>query len=294
MIHCFVRLTTQSDKNYKDREQLQQLSRLDEPALFAVQLLHRWTVRTCVQASFPTKPIKIFQVNVAGYVNPLQHMRGPNENVIEMARAKVRESIQALEVLLECKSNVRIPVDACFGLIDVENGVVPCDWSRTQDYPLIECISRIAYDLGSIYFYEQNYVSAFTMFRRVHDVRNQLEPSNYFSSLDGYLTSLQSINPSMEQSVLLKSKDRFLMGIPPARTSVEDYISILGEDNEKKEMTMAARFRLEERLEVGSPQHRIVCSFNLVRSLLDGKHVSNTQYAFVYLETVKKYNFIFV
>lgn len=44
LIHCFVRLTTQSDKNYKDREQLQQLTRLDEPALFAVQLLHRWYV----------------------------------------------------------------------------------------------------------------------------------------------------------------------------------------------------------------------------------------------------------
>ncbi|CAF4629455.1 unnamed protein product [Rotaria sp. Silwood1] len=285
LIHCFVRLTTQSDKNYKDREQLQQLSRLDEPGLFAVQLLHRWTVRTCVQSSFPMKPVKIFQVNVAGYVNPLQHMRGPNENVIEMARAKVRESIQALEVLLECTSVVRIPVDACFGLIDIENGIVPCDWSRTQVYPLVECLARIAYDLGSIYFYEQNYINAYTMFRRVNDLRNQLEPTNYFSSLDGYLILLHSINPSMEQSLLNKSKDRFLMGIPPPRASVEDYISILAEDNEKKEMTMAARHRLEERLEVGSQQYKIVCSFNLVRSLLDGKHISNTQYTFDYLET---------
>lgn len=45
LIHCFVRLTTQTDKNYKDREQIQQLSKLDEPALFAVQLLHRWFVK---------------------------------------------------------------------------------------------------------------------------------------------------------------------------------------------------------------------------------------------------------
>ncbi|CAM4787418.1 unnamed protein product [Rotaria magnacalcarata] len=284
LIHCFVRLTTQTDKNYKDREQLQLLSKVDEPALFAVQLLHRWTVRTVVQSSFPMKPIKIFQVNVAGYVNPLQHMRGPNENVIEMARAKVRESIQALEVLLECKSAVRIPVDACFDLIDIENGLVPCDWSRTQVYPLIECTARIAYDLGSIYFYEQNYVNAYTMFRRVHDLKSQLEPSNYFSSLDGYLTSLQSINPSMEQSLLTKTKERFLMGIPPPRASVEDYISILAEDNERKEMTMAARYRLEERHEVGSQQYKIVCSFNLVRCLLDGRP-TNTQYGFDYLET---------
>ena len=62
LIHCFVRLTTQTDKNYKDHEQL--LSEVDEPALFAVQLLHRWTVRTVVQSSYPMKPIKIFQVNV--------------------------------------------------------------------------------------------------------------------------------------------------------------------------------------------------------------------------------------
>ncbi|CAF3362596.1 unnamed protein product [Rotaria socialis] len=125
LIHCFVRLTTQTDKNYKDRVQLQLLIEVDEPALFAVQLLHRRTVRTVVQSSFPMKSVKIFQVNVAGYVHPLQHMRGPNENVIEMARPKVRESIQALEVLLECKSAVRIPIDACFDLIDIKNGLVP-------------------------------------------------------------------------------------------------------------------------------------------------------------------------
>ncbi|CAF1599609.1 unnamed protein product [Adineta ricciae] len=284
LIHCFVRLTTQSDKNYKDREQLQQLNKLQEPALFAVQLLHRWTVRTCVQSSFPTKPVKIFQVNVAGYVNPLQHMRGPNENVIEMARVKVRESIQALEALLEWKSVVRIPVDACFDLVDIENGTVPCDWSRTQVYPLVECVARIAYDLGTIYFYEQNYLNAHTMFRRVADVRNQLQPTTYFSSLDGYLTSLNSINPSMEPNLLQKSKERFLIGIPSPRTSIDDYILMLGDDNETKEMTMAARHRLEDRLEIGSQQYRVVCSFNLVRSLLDGKHVSNTQYAFDYLD----------
>jgi len=79
----------------------------------------------------------------AGYVNPLQHMRGPNENVIEMARAKVKESIQALETLLEWKSVVRIPTDACFGLIDIETGSVPCDWSHTQVYPVAECLARV-------------------------------------------------------------------------------------------------------------------------------------------------------
>ncbi len=79
----------------------------------------------------------------AGYVNPLQHMRGPNENVIEMARAKVKESIQALETLLEWKSVVRIPTDACFGLIDIETGSVPCDWSHTQVYPVVECLARV-------------------------------------------------------------------------------------------------------------------------------------------------------
>jgi hypothetical protein len=59
------------------------------------------------------------------------------------------------------------------------------------------------------------------MFRRVKDVQSQLESMSYFTSLDGYLTSLHLINPSMEQTLLLKPKDRFLMGIPPVRASVE-------------------------------------------------------------------------
>jgi hypothetical protein len=80
----------------------------------------------------------------AGYVNPLQHMREPNENVIQMARVKVRESIQALEALFEWKSVVHLPVDACFGLIDNERGIVACDWSLTQPYPLVECHARVS------------------------------------------------------------------------------------------------------------------------------------------------------
>lgn len=59
------------------------------------------------------------------------------------------------------------------------------------------------------------------MFHRVHDIRDQLKPSNYFSSLDGYLTSLQLINPAMEQSLPVKPKERFLMGLPPIRASIE-------------------------------------------------------------------------
>ena len=52
LIHCFVRLTTQSERNFKDREQLQQLSKVEEPALFAVQLLHRWFVQTKFRSIF--------------------------------------------------------------------------------------------------------------------------------------------------------------------------------------------------------------------------------------------------
>jgi hypothetical protein len=59
------------------------------------------------------------------------------------------------------------------------------------------------------------------MFRRVNEIRDQLELTNYFSSLDGYLIALRSINPSMESSISLKPKERFMMGIPPARASVE-------------------------------------------------------------------------
>jgi hypothetical protein len=59
------------------------------------------------------------------------------------------------------------------------------------------------------------------MFRRVSEVQSQLEPTTYFAPLDGYLTSLIVINPSMEQSLSLKSKDRLLMGIPSPRASIE-------------------------------------------------------------------------
>lgn len=86
---------------------------------------------------------RIGEFSRAGYVNPLQHMRGPNENVIEIARTKVKESVQVLEMFLEWKSDIYTPVDACFGLIDIENGTVSCDWSQAQMYPLVECLARV-------------------------------------------------------------------------------------------------------------------------------------------------------
>lgn len=72
-------------------------------------------------------------------------MREPNENVIQMARAKVRESVQALEALLENKSVVHLPVDACFGLIDNERRLIECDWSKTEIYPPEEYRARVGH-----------------------------------------------------------------------------------------------------------------------------------------------------
>ena len=72
-------------------------------------------------------------------------MREPNENAIQIARAKARESVQALESLLEWISAIRIPVDACFDLIDSERQLVNCDWSRQESYPVIECRARVKF-----------------------------------------------------------------------------------------------------------------------------------------------------
>nr|ACI90356.1 conserved hypothetical protein [Philodina roseola] len=204
----------------------------------------------------------------AGYVNPLQHMREPNENVIQMARTKVRESVQALEALLENKSLIHIPVDARVSSTRKEKK----KFSLQNRF-----FVQIAFDLGMIYFHEQNFSNALSMFRRVQEVRQELRSMSYFSALDGYLAALQTI----EQNVQLKIKDRFVLGIPPSRASIEVH-------NQTKQMTMAARFRLEDRLEIGSPQYKVVSAFNLIRCLLDGKHVANPQFAFDYLETVRQ------
>lgn len=166
------------------------------------------------------------------------------------------------------------------------------------------------------------------MFRRVHDARHGLEPTNYFSSLDGYLAALQTINPSMDQSLEVKSKDRFLLGLPVARTSIEVTSNSLkdasseiavplglhihprwrqpiernvhGRSLSSRRSSWSVRrfFSLPWNLHLwywnvslsssGSQPYKLVCSFNLIRCLLDGKHVSTTQYVFDYLETVRR------
>lgn len=63
LLHIFLRLTM-SEVEVKPHSLLE-LDKLEKPALFSLQLLHRWCLRVVIFSRFPKKPpTKSIQVNL--------------------------------------------------------------------------------------------------------------------------------------------------------------------------------------------------------------------------------------
>ncbi len=62
LLHILLKFTLQINEN-KSHNQLD-LKIIDSHGLFALQLLHRWCIRTSIFSKYPTKPSKTIQVNV--------------------------------------------------------------------------------------------------------------------------------------------------------------------------------------------------------------------------------------
>ena len=62
LLHLLLRVTIQNNDN-KSYNQLD-LKSIEPQGLFALQLLHRWCIRTVISSKYQIKPSKTIQVNV--------------------------------------------------------------------------------------------------------------------------------------------------------------------------------------------------------------------------------------
>ncbi len=62
LLHLLLRVTVQNNDN-KSYNQLD-LKSIEPQGLFALQLLHRWCIRTVISSKYQIKPSKTIQVNV--------------------------------------------------------------------------------------------------------------------------------------------------------------------------------------------------------------------------------------
>lgn len=193
LLHIFLRYTMENDEQ-KLHSQLD-IEKLDKYSIFALQLLHRWCIRIIVFSKFLKRPPnKSSVVNVPGIVNPLQHMKDANENILKVLLNNVQESVDFIEKCLNTlNTDICIPTSECFTNLSADTGSYDIVWENASVYSMnvIKCL--MSFDLGVYHFQQEKYSSAFKYLVEAQKFKNLIyqEDINY-EYIQNYLFELNS------------------------------------------------------------------------------------------------------
>ena len=173
LLHNFLRIAMNGEQ--KLHSQLE-IERLDDQSVFALQLLHRWCVRVIIFSKYPKRAnAKTTNITAPGIVNPLQHMKDANENILRVLATSVQESVDFLEKLIKQLSrDICVPTTECFANLIAEAGSYDVLWNHSQTLKLSTLKSLISFDLGIYYFQLSNYEKALEHLQQVADARSQV------------------------------------------------------------------------------------------------------------------------
>nr|KAG5712950.1 hypothetical protein BaRGS_021744 [Batillaria attramentaria] len=248
---------------------------MSDSALFAVHLFHRWCVRSVVRDSFPTRPTKQNFVPLPGQADPNSVMAAATETIIRKFKEQLPSSISFLEKCCQDQPSVKMPAAASF-VIPTEDTDTMSSWQHVVSVPSGEVVCQIAFDLGSLYFYQGEYRKAFEKFRTCKQILNKLEKQVYcnisMDRLRGYLTSCSSL---LGVTMETQAPSLFEKAEASRKKQFQGIVFILMEDNLKHELSMAYRNSIQDELSASgqSQLHIQVCLCNLVRTVVEGKAV---------------------
>lgn len=227
LLQILLQLTLQNHEN-KPHNQLD-LKTVDNQALFSLQLLHRWCIRTSICSKYPVKTSKTIQVNVPGIINPLQHMKEANENILKtFTSASILDSVEFLEKFLiyitenqQNLKNLLQPTSNCFTNINAESGEHDLIWSNSVNLTMNECELLIKYDLAQYYFYNENYVKCYQLLNTNYELFNKIMTENssidtpirvYCNDYEALLIASKSMLSNLdEQDANLSLKDSYML-----------------------------------------------------------------------------------
>lgn len=127
-------------------------------------------------------------------MNPLQHMKDANENILKVLMNNVHESVGFLEKCLDSLTHdICVPTTECFTNLSADTGGYEIVWEQAKVYSIhvVKCL--ISYDLGVYYFQQENYQQALTYLSQTDESNKQVteEDLNY-QYLKSYLIELKS------------------------------------------------------------------------------------------------------
>ncbi|CAF0894283.1 unnamed protein product [Brachionus calyciflorus] len=202
LLHIFLRLTMNDNNEPKYHSQLE-LDKLENQTLFALQLLHRWCIRSVIFSKFPKKPpTKPVSVNMPGSLNSLQHMKDANENILKVITQNVNESVDFLEKMFNSYSgSVYKPLSDCFVNLNSETGYYDLKWENSSKIESDEIKAYISYDLGMHFFQIDNYEKSFLYFCYIKEffsnskniLHSLSELTLYANELESYMLACKSM-----------------------------------------------------------------------------------------------------
>ncbi|KAK6184710.1 hypothetical protein SNE40_007123 [Patella caerulea] len=251
------------------------VTKLSDLGRFAVQLYHRWVVRSVINDSFPSRPLKLSFTVPPGQIDPVAAMVAANEVVINKLKEEKQTSITILQKFSQHSTRLDMPTPGVF-IIPNECTEVLCDWSKCIKISCEEVKCQLSFDLGVVYFHQSVYTEAFEMFKQAQKMHTKLKDPVYckldVDRLRGYLTSCASLlgitmdahQPTLFEQVEVSRKNNY-----------KDIVNILLEDNIKQELSLVYRSNLEDDIsKQGKSYNELfsqVCICNVVRGVLEGK-----------------------
>eukprot|EP00057_Strongylocentrotus_purpuratus_P020858 XP_011675332.1 PREDICTED: integrator complex subunit 8 isoform X1 [Strongylocentrotus purpuratus] len=229
---------------------------LDDSVLVALTIYNRWSVRTFVERSVPSKLIKTPPGNVPGAFN----VAGVNDMVMKTVKDTLPDSLNFLERCLPLDRDIYFPDTHTFIGIDFipassSSSPTPSSpsSSNANSSPIKlpaphhqgikvtkeEFLWQLNYDLGCYCFHQQQYGKAAEMFQRVQELSPKVETSFYCSpegsKLEGYLAACSAlIGQNLNR---LPSNEPLLSRCEASKArNYQDIVSILLEDNFKQEL----------------------------------------------------------
>ncbi|CAG9764754.1 unnamed protein product [Ceutorhynchus assimilis] len=223
-----------------EKKTIMEISNIEEPDiktaspqfLFALLLFHRWLLSTSMHR----------------ITSNWQQRYGPNEmspideNII-CCPDNIKKTVTFLTDALEWEEIPFMLTFDCFKMLTEENASIEFDWSKGQPISSEEFRAQICYDLGTFFFYQENYEVAKQHFSQCQNFCHSITSQNGFAVFDKKVLNVyvSACDPTLNvpkkslSEQLNNSIVNHFMGIT----------NILQQDNLRKEIPLGHRINLE-------------------------------------------------
>ncbi|XP_067933552.1 integrator complex subunit 8-like [Watersipora subatra] len=162
---------------------------------FALLLYHRWCVQTVLQDCLPKKPMKVNSIPVPGLTEPVIQMVGISEEKLARIKKLFGKCKSTLVDGLNLNRKACLPTQECFAFSESVMGEMSLCWDKGVTQGVEYWGRQVAYDLGTVYFYETDFYKALDMFTKVELWNKSVSCKDGIplKTLSGYLKSCQAV-----------------------------------------------------------------------------------------------------